>query len=309
MPVSSARGPAAPVIPAADRSLGPDRPDLYVQIPAYRDAELVPTLLDLYAQASRPERLRVRVMWQRADAERLPEDLRSLPGLEIDEVAAATSQGCNWARRRLQEAWDGERYTLLLDSHHRFVTGWDDVAVTMLEHVRAAGTAKPVLTGYLPGYDPVDDLYRSAQPHRLYPYSREGGVLTRLRSWVIRDSGSLVEPVPADFASLHFVLADGTFNAELPVDPDVYFFGDEVLLSVRAFARGYRLFHPHQVIGWHAYDRRARVTHWDDHEGFAERHAGSLAALRQWFAGRCSMSPRDVEAFEAHVGLQLVVGT
>src|SRR3954451_19385958 len=43
---------------------GEDR-DIYVQIPAYRDAELSATLRDLYAQAARPEHLRVRVMWQR----------------------------------------------------------------------------------------------------------------------------------------------------------------------------------------------------------------------------------------------------
>lgn len=162
-----------------DRSSGAGNPDLYVQVPAYRDLELVPTLRDLYAEAARPGRLRVRVMWQRAEDEVLPDDVRALPGLEVDEVPAATSEGCNWARRRLQEAWEGERYTLLLDSHHRFVAGWDDLALAMLEQLRAAGAVKPMLTGYLPAYHPRSDLYRSTRPQRLYPYARDGGVLTR----------------------------------------------------------------------------------------------------------------------------------
>lgn len=289
------------------RSSGPGRPELYVQVPAYRDLELVPTLRDLYAEAARPGRLRVRVMWQRAEDEVLPDDVRALPGLEVDEVPAATSEGCNWARRRLQEAWEGERYTLLLDSHHRFVARWDDLALEMLEQLRATGTAKPMLTGYLPAYDPRSDLYRSTRPHRLYPYARDAGVLTRLRSGVIHDYEMLTEPVPADFASLHFLLADGCFNDEVRFDPAVYFFGDEVLTSVRAFAAGYRLFHPHRVIGWHAYDRNSRVTHWADHEGYAERHDRSLTALRRSFAGERDMSSADVAAFEAHVNLSLVV--
>lgn len=286
-----------------------DDRDIYVQIPAYRDAELSATLRDLYAEAARPDHLRVRVMWQRGDAERLPPDVRALPRLEIDEVPAAASRGCNWARRRLQEAWSGERYTLLLDSHHRFAAGWDDLAVGMLEQLRSAGVAKPMLTGYLPGYDPADDEYRRGRPQRLYPYARDDGVLTRLRSWVMDDPERFAAPVPADFASLHFVLTDGCFNAEVPFDPDVYFFGDEVLTSVRAFAAGYRLFHPHRVVGWHAYDRRSRVTHWADHPGLSERHAASMAVLRRWFAGEGSISRSEVEAFEDHVNVQLVVAS
>jgi hypothetical protein len=290
-----------------DRSSGAGNPDLYVQVPAYRDVELVPTLRDLYAKAARPGRLRVRVMWQRAEDEVLPDDVLALPRLEVDEVAAATSEGCNWARLRLQKAWEGERYTLLLDSHHRFVDGWDDLALEMLEQLRAAGTGKPMLTGYLPAYNPSGDLCRSNRPHRLYPYARDGGVLTRLKGGVIHDSERLTEPVPADFASLHFVLADGCFNNEVPFDPAVYFFGDEVLTSVRAFAAGYRLFHPHRVIGWHDYDRHSRVPHWADHEGYAERHDRSLTAVRRWFAGERDISSADVAAFEAHVNLCLVV--
>jgi hypothetical protein len=282
-------------------------PDLYVQVPAYRDLELVPTLRDLYAKAARPGRLRVRVMWQREEDEVLPDDVLALPRLEVDEVPAAASEGCNWARLKLQKAWEGERYTLLLDSHHRFVDGWDDLALEMLERLRAAGTVKPMLTGYLPAYHPSSDRYRPDRPHRLYPYARDGGVLTRLKGGVIHDSELLTEPVPADFASLHFILADGCFNNEVPFDPTVYFFGDEVLTSVRAFAAGYRLFHPHRVIGWHDYDRNSRVPHWADHEGYAERHDRSLAAIRRWFAGERDISSADVAAFEAHVNLCLVV--
>ncbi|WP_165497029.1 GlcNAc-transferase family protein [Rhodococcus sp. ABRD24] len=290
-----------------DRTSGSDKPDLYVQVPAYRDLELVPTLRDLYAQAAQPSRLRVRVMWQRAEDEVLPDDVLSLPRLEVDRVPAATSEGCNWARQRLQKAWEGERYTLLLDSHHRFVAGWDDLALRMLEQLRAAGTLKPMLTGYLPAYSPRSDLFRSTRPQRLYPFARDEGVLTRLKGAVIRDSEMLTEPVPADFASLHFLLADGCFNDEVQFDPTVYFFGDEVLTTVRAFAAMYRLFHPYRVIGWHAYDRNSRVTHWADHTGHAERHARSLTALRHWFRGERDISSAEVSAFEAHVNLCLVV--
>ncbi|MFD6893258.1 GlcNAc-transferase family protein [Rhodococcus sp. NPDC060086] len=288
------------------RSSGSVAPDLYVQVPAYRDLELVPTLRDLYSRAAQPGRLRVRVMWQRTPGEVLPGEVLSLPHLEIDEVPADLSEGCNWARRRLQEAWEGERYTLLLDSHHRFVAGWDELALGMLEQVRAEGAVKPILTGYLPAYHPGCELYGPSRPQRLYPYARDRGILTRLKGSVIRDVDTLTAPVAADFVSLHFLLADGCFNDEVQFDPTVYFFGDEVLISVRAFAAGYRLFHPHRVIGWHAYDRTSRVTHWADHKRYDERHGRSLAELRRSFTGQRELSCADIAAFEDHVHLSLV---
>lgn len=281
--------------------------DLYVQIPAYRDLELTPTLRSLYARAAQPERLRVRVMWQRGDGEVLQPDIRDLPGLEVDEVDAARSEGCNWARRRLQGAWRGERYTLLLDSHHRFVAGWDDLALEMLEESRAMGASKPVLTGYLPGYHHAGDQRRSGRPHRIYPYARDRGILTRLKGALMTDSERLTRPEPADFVSLHFLLADGRFNNDVPFDPRVYFFGDEVLTSVRSFAAGYRLFHPHRVLGWHAYDRSHRVTHWADRNDYADRHERSLTELRRLYQGDRDLSSEDVAAFEGHVNLSLVV--
>jgi hypothetical protein len=240
--------------------------------------------------------------------------VRALPRLEIDEVAACDSGGCNWARRRLQAEWRGERYTLLLDSHHRFVSGWDDLIIGMFEQLRSSGFAKPMLTGYLPAYHPGKDLRRrSRQPYRIYPHQRDHGVLTRLRSMPILNWTTLSGPIPADFASLHFLLAHGCFNEQVPFDPDVYFFGDEVLTSLRSFGAGFRLFHPHRVVGWHAYDRATRVPHWTDHGGYAARHRTSLEVLRQVFRpGEDSNSEGDqgsarVAAFEAFINFSLVV--
>jgi hypothetical protein len=275
--------------------------DLYVQIPAYRDAELAPTLRSLYRNASGRHRLRVRVLWQYGDGEVLPRDVLRLPGLEVEAVAAANSEGCNWARRRLQATWRGEQYTALLDSHHRFARDWDHVSIEMLEGLRDTGVRKPLLTAYLPDYDPARPACRQRRPNKIYPYRRDTGVLTRLQCQPIRHWRRLDAPIPADFLSLHFVLTDGRLNRDVEMDPTVYFFGDEVLTSVRVFAAGYRLFHPHRVLGWHAYDRARRVAHWADHDGFADRHRNSLVWLRRYFA-----SPAAAR-FEAYTGVPLVI--
>lgn len=260
---------------------------IYVQIPAYRDSELGPTLLDLYRKAARPEAIRVAVMWQKAPDDRLPPAVRRLPNLELIEVPHERSRGCNWARRTLQRGWRGETYTLFLDSHHRFAPGWDALLKGMHAQLEAGGVERPLITGYLPAYSPEAGLAgRRRSPYRIYPAGREAGLLVRLTSHPIPAWRGLDRPVPAAFASAHLIFARGRFNVDLPWDPSIYFAGDEVAMSLRAHSHGYDMYHPHRVIGWHCYDRRSRVTHWDDHAGWSALQLRSLERLRSLFSGR-----------------------
>jgi hypothetical protein len=72
------------------------------------------------------------------------------------------------------------------------------------------------------------------------------------------------EPIPAHFYSAHFCFASGEFCLEVPHDPDLYFHGEEISITLRAYTKGYDLFHPHRIIVWHEYTRKNRVKHWDD---------------------------------------------
>src|SRR5690349_20509893 len=57
------------------------------------------------------------------------------------------------------------------------------------------------------------------------------------------------------------------------MDPSIYFFVDEIAISLRAYTLGYDLFHPHRILGRHLYNRSTRVTHWSSNStaGVAER--------------------------------------
>jgi Glycosyltransferase (GlcNAc) len=283
---------------------------IFVQIPAYRDRELAPTLRDLYARATDPSRLHTCVVWQHAPEETLDDDVRALPGLELVDVPAEASEGCNWARRMAQDRWSGEELTVLLDSHHRFVDGWDVLVEQMYDTLLRTGVRRPLLTGYLPAYDPeTDPLGRGSAPYKMYPLSRDDGVLTCLTSRPIPWWSQLCTPIPADFLSLHFVLADGAFNREVPFDHELYFFGDELVLGLRAFSRGYDFYHPHRIVGWHAYSRSQRVPHWADHPDWYERHRAALRWMRRLYAGELPLpgQVRDVADYERRIMSKLVV--
>ena len=266
---------------------------------------------DLLGKASHPDRLRVAIAWQYGPGEeRLESELRRWSQVELIKCPAEQSRGCNWARSLLQEAWEGERYTLFLDSHHRFVPAWDETVLRMHADLRRGGVAKPVVTGYLPAYDPEDDPHaRVTCVLRIRSQERERGLLFRLNGHEIR--GALRAPEPAHFASLHFLFADGEFNREVVFDPDVYFFADEVAIALRAFTHGYDLFHPHRVLGWHAYDRATRVTHWADHPEWRQQNEASCERLRALYSGGLEGrhglgAERSVSDYERLIGTPLI---
>ncbi|WP_322015184.1 GlcNAc-transferase family protein [Paraburkholderia sp. J12] len=267
------------------------QPDsIFVQIASYRDSQLIPTLCDLINKAKKPNRLRIVVCWQHGPDETLAgfwqrgfgkwhmkkaEDWTiqhlSYRGalVELIDVPHMMSQGACWARNRLQQEYGGERYTLQLDSHHRFVDGWDALSIDMLESLRDE-SPKPVLTAYLPGFDPQNDtaLHGSPQFMSFFRFGAEGVVMFQgkpLPAEPVRN-----RPVRARFYSGHFTFADGHFATVVQHDPDYFFLGEEISITVRAFTHGYDLYHPHCLIAWHEYTRQHRVKMWDDHNGEAK---------------------------------------
>ncbi|WP_258008346.1 UDP-N-acetylglucosamine-transferase, partial [Burkholderia pseudomallei] len=147
---------------------------IFVQIASYRDPQLIPTLVDLIDRASRPEALRIVVCrqhaledtigaffahgfsrWRADTAGEFAVHTLAFRGASIEmiDVPYQQSRGACWARNLIQQRYGNERYTLQLDSHHRFIDGWDQQMVEMLESLRTF-SAKPLITAYLPGFTP-----------------------------------------------------------------------------------------------------------------------------------------------------------
>ncbi|WP_420814703.1 GlcNAc-transferase family protein [Paraburkholderia susongensis] len=264
---------------------------IFVQIASYRDSQLIPTLLDLINKAKTPDWLRIVVCWQHAPDETLGGFWRQGFGkwraetasnwtiqhldyrgakVELIDVPHMMTQGACWARNLLQQRYGGERYTLQLDSHHRFVERWDTQLIDTLELLRGE-SPKPMLTAYLPGFDPANDAHLRGDPQCLN-FDRFGteGVVT-FRGKRLPAGKARQHPVRARFYSGHFTFADGHFAEAVQHDPDYFFLGEEISISVRAFTHGYDLYHPHYLIAWHEYTRRHRVKMWDDHTSQAKQ--------------------------------------
>jgi hypothetical protein len=243
-------------------------PTIYIQIAAYRDPELLPTLKDCLANATHPERLSFGIAWQHSPYEEWDnlDEFKHDPRFTIIDIDYRDARGPCWARHRLNTVYKKQTYTLQLDSHHRFIQGWDNELVDMLENLRTHTCPKPLLSSYLPSFNPANDPADRIDTPWIMEFDRfapEGPVHFLPHS--IDDYKERNEPVPSRFISGHFIFADGKFCKEVPYDPEYYFHGEEINLSVRAYMAGYDLFAPHKSIMWHEYTRNNKKKHWDDH--------------------------------------------
>lgn len=300
--------------PAARRGRSPAGTcDLFVQIPAYRDPQLVHTLDSLFAQSAAPDRIRVRVCWQCAPRDRLPRRYLDNASVEIDRVDYRDSRGANWARRRVQKAWRGEPYSLICDSHLRFARHWDRRLVGMLLGLKAAGVERPIVTGYPPDFDPrTYPAGRSQAPLKMYKEAYVDGLLAHFAGFELPLWRWLKAPIPAQFLALGFLFSEGRFNLDVPIDPRIYFFGDEITTGLRAYCHGYDFYHPHRVLAWHAYDRTTRGAHWSDHGDWRARDRGSLARVRRVLRGQAYRGyplgrRRTIAGYERWIGMPLVL--
>ncbi len=261
---------------------------IFVQIAAYTDPELIPTLLDMFKHSDHPENLHVSVCWQHLPEETtdifldngfsitgFTEDARVNSDtvlhvthkcgarLSVIDVDCYASKGACWARHHLQQLYDGEKYTLQLDSHHRFVEHWDTLVIEMLESLRYK-SKKPLLTGYIPSFDPENDPAGRVMTPWKMDFDRfiPEGTCFFLPA-AIDNFEELNEPLPSRFYSAHFAFADGSFAQEVQHFPEFYFHGEEQSIAVRAFTHGYDLYHPHRIIAWHEYTRKNRKKSWD----------------------------------------------
>ena len=259
---------------------------IFVQIASYRDPQLLPTLKDCIEKSKYPENLVFSIMWQHSiedtwdNLDEYIDDDR----FKIIDTDYKLSKGTCWARSVLQQNYDGEQYTLQLDSHHRFLQDWDGELITMYNNLKSKGVDKPLLTSYASSFDPENDPDgRINIPWRMNfdRYTPEGYIFFIPSS--IDEYQELTGPIPSRFYSAHFAFTSGNFVKEVPHDPDFYFHGEEISISARAYTWGYDLYAPHKVVIWHEYTRNNKKKHWDDNSDWPAKNDSSHKKNRQLF--------------------------
>jgi hypothetical protein len=243
------------------------RNKIFISIASYRDPELIPTIEDCIKNAKLPHNLVFGICRQYHPDDKFDnlKKYKKDKRFKIVDVPHDKAPGVCWARNKIQELYDDEEFHLQLDSHHRFAEHWDHTCKNMIRLLKKDGHKKPLLTGYIPSYNPENDPGERIHVPWKMAFDRfipEGAVFfipTSIDEWQ-----GLDRPVPARFFSAHFVFTNGKWIKEVPYDPNYYFHGEEINLAARSFTHGYDLFHTHRVVCWHEYTRKGRTKQWDD---------------------------------------------
>lgn len=273
---------------------------IFIQIASYRDSELIPTIQDCICKADNKKELVFSIAWQNCKDEikevrPLLESLKREVTIKEISIPWEKSKGACWARHKLQQQYDGEAYTLHLDSHNRFAPGWDTQLKEQLDILIDAGYEKPILTAYVNNYSAeqgnkeyvspcgsVEHLNEAPTELKLRNFSHGG--IPNFKSPYIRDFKNFELPVTGYLYSGHFCFTLGQFTTEVPHDPELYFLGEESSIALRAYTHGYDIFHPLKNVVWHAYNREYRGSrHWDDHEAWADIDKKSIHRCKVLF--------------------------
>jgi hypothetical protein len=246
--------------------MGAGRPTIFVAIASHCDPTLPWTLDDCLAKARHPEDLRFGICWQYDPVQAL--DLgrfQADPRFRVSAHHYCDSEGGSWARATAQEFWDGETYTLQVDSHTAFAHAWD---LSLIRMMRTLPADKPLISAILPLFE-IDGMGRAVKD------IASGVRTTRVADWNGRvgwapwlDWGTSSE---RDFArnrflSGGFVFTDGAWTDDVRQDPQHYYWGEEFALTLRSFTHGYDLFLPDEIVAWHMNIPQAPRRHWEHGE-------------------------------------------
>ncbi|WP_045210969.1 GlcNAc-transferase family protein [Desulfonatronovibrio magnus] len=252
---------------------------IFVCIASYRDPDCINTVKSLLKNAANPERLTFGICWQYVPGEE-PALLQLLKHQEQSKqisLPAMFSRGPCLARHLAQQLWQGEEYYFQIDSHMRFVPGWDEKLITLM-HI--CPSPRPVLSTYPLAFTPPEEYADDALVRIMPRYFDEYGILHQ-HSALIAMPDHALKPETSFFVSAGMLFTYGRAISQVPYDPHIYFAGEEITLGIRLWTHGWDIFNPNAVLAYHNYQLQTRrKRHWEDQSDWTELQKVSAGRVR-----------------------------
>ena len=123
---------------------------IFISIASYRDIVCNSTVKSLLDSADNKNNIFIGICQQNKDED---EDCLvsydESPNLKIIRIKHTEAKGPTYARYLCSTLWDGEEYYFQIDSHTKFVDGWDTKCINMIKKIKELGLSKkPVISHY-----------------------------------------------------------------------------------------------------------------------------------------------------------------
>ena len=300
---------------------------IFISIASYQDPLLETTIRGAFDNADKPDNLFFGVCDQSSHA--IDINIFSFSNqISYDHVEPELSEGPCWARHRIQKFFNEEDYYLQIDSHMQFQKGWDTYLLSYMQRIQSVDSYShnlPIITCYPRAFDIVD--FNSGTYSLDTADTNTHIIAYREDSIFLKDSFSRQIGAITDMEITHGYLlaagclfAPGAFVKEVPYDPEFYFYGEEISLMIRAFTRGFGIFHIPAVPIFHLYTDTSdlkRKLHWDETEDgnrqvkWHEREEKSLSKLSMVIHGEVEGiyglgNKRTLKDYEFLSGINLI---
>lgn len=251
------------------------KPDtIFVSIASYRDVECRDTVYQMFEAASNPDRIFAGVVQQNKLKEedcfdKCPDCKKRKDSghIKVLDYDFKDAKGPCFARYQASKLWDGEAYYLQIDSHTKFVDGWDD---TLLEEFKRTNDPKAVISGYPPTEEQLAKIIK--QNYNEFPmmcetkFNKDG--LPQVTAKIIKRNDD--NPVPVAYGGAGLLCMPAQALLDVNYDPylNFLFFGEELLHSARLWTSGYNFYAPLKPFISHYYSRKGAPKFWDDNKEF-----------------------------------------
>jgi [Skp1-protein]-hydroxyproline N-acetylglucosaminyltransferase len=254
---------------------------IFVSIASYRDDVCTDTLDSLFKMAENPNRIFVGICQQNNSTE----DTDCLSAIintplennvRIIRIPHYEAKGPTYARYLCSTLWNGEQYFLQIDSHTKFVKGWDTICINMIQSIKKNKLSlKPVISYYpreSKNYEKYTEEHKYNVPRMCKSFFNERGMISFLASREINTNNKVYQ-TPHLAGGMFF--CESNFLNELPFDPDLpyLFVGEEILHSIRFFTNGWDIFTPSENIIFHEYTRKDKPKIWTDNPYYSDMTA------------------------------------
>jgi hypothetical protein len=243
---------------------------ILISIASYRDPELVRTIKSAIENAADPDSLVFSVVIQDFPAD--TPDLSWVKNLRLKTMHPREARGAGYARAIAMKQYDNEDYYLQIDSHTLFAKNWDKLCIDQHKKAQELSKNKKVILSYFPLPFHIEsnnkisfitkDKDKPAYPTKQEPSLNKRSEWTAKRLEFFDRERRMPEQSSTILAG--FVFTTGDIVKEVPYDPEISFFGEEICFAMRAWTRGWDIYSPCVNILYHFYHRGNYKKIWKD---------------------------------------------
>lgn len=210
------------------------------------ETELENTVRRFFEDADHPQNLLFSIVSQSTDHPDL--SFLGIEQLRYVKVTPEESYGVSWARAIAASQFSDYRYYLQLDAHMFSEKSWDTNLIETYEQQKKL-TSKVVLSSYPAAYSIGSDGTRNVRHDTSQSINSFKGVT--FGEWGVQQSLSKV--TKGYYIQGALLFSEKMFLVDVPIIPEVSFFLEETINSIRAYQAGYEVYAFTSPVFYHFY--------------------------------------------------------